>query len=213
LGTLLAVVAYFLKDWLRMAREGLTRGTRTPDGRLFWFLAAASIPGALAGVLLEEHAATVFRSPLMIAAALAGMALVLLAADRLAAGRTAEAGTTLGRSLAVGVSQALAVVPGVSRSGITMAAGLFAGMTREQAARFSFLLSTPMIAGAGLYELRHIPLSAMGTPFIAGIATSAVSGFLVIAALLAWLRRRGFLPFVIYRLALAAAIVALSLAR
>jgi undecaprenyl-diphosphatase len=212
-GTLLAVVAFFWKDWLRLIRNGLTKGLATPDGRLFWFLAAASVPGAAAGVLFEEQAETIFRGPLLIAAMLAAMGVVLFLADRMAARRIASAEPTLGRSLAVGLAQALAIVPGVSRSGITMATGLFAGMTREAAARFSFLLSTPMIAGAAVFKLRHLSRSAVDAPFLIGIIVSAAVGFLVIGGLLKWLARRGFLPFVVYRLLLAATVVLVSILR
>jgi undecaprenyl-diphosphatase len=212
-GTLLAVLAFFWKDWVRLFRHGLGRGLSTPDGRLFWFLAAASVPGALAGALFESQAETAFRRPVLIAVLLAVMGLVLLAADRLAAGRTAIAPPTFFRCLAVGLAQALAILPGVSRSGATMAAGMFAGMSRAESARFSFLLSTPMIFGAAVFKLRDVSPAAVDLPFLTGIFVSAGVGFLVIGGLLKWLARRGFLPFVVYRLALAAAVFAVLILR
>ncbi len=141
------------------------------------------------------------------------MGLILFASDRLAARRATAAPATFGRGLAVGLAQALAIIPGVSRSGATMSAGLLAGMSRPEAARFSFLLSTPMIFGAAVFKLRDMSPSAVNASFLAGISVSAVVGFLAIGGLLKWLTRRGFLPFALYRLALAAAVVLVFLLR
>jgi undecaprenyl-diphosphatase UppP len=213
LGTLIAVIAYFWKDWLRLFQRGFGKGFKTPEGKLFGFLVIASIPGAIVGVLLEKEAETVFRSPLIIATMLMIMGLVLYAGDRFGAKRRSDQTLTLGQSIFIGISQALAVIPGVSRSGITMASGLFTGLTREDAAHFSFLLSTPIIAGAGFMELRHLTGAAVNLPFIVGIATSAVVGFLVIGFLLRWLRKSNFLPFVWYRLLLGIGSITLFLIR
>jgi undecaprenyl-diphosphatase len=211
-GTLLAVVAYFWRDWLTLLAHGM-HGISTPQGRLFWFLAAASVPGGLAGVALEHKAETTFRNPLIIGVMLIVMGLVLYLADRYGAKRVKGEQVTFGQSLAIGISQALAIIPGVSRSGITMATGLSLGLTREGAARFSFLLSTPIILGAGLLKLRHLAPQAIDPPFLVGIGTSAVVGFLVIGLLLRWLKKSGFLPFVWYRLLLGAGVLALFFAR
>lgn len=214
LGTLLAVVAYFWRDWLELISHGL-RGAATPEGRLFWFLVVASVPGALAGVALESAAETVFRNPLLIGAMLIVMGLVLYLADRYAARRRQDETVNLRQSVAIGVSQALAIIPGVSRSGITMATGRFVGLRRESAARFSFLLSTPIIFGAGVLKLRHLLRTpeAINLPFLVGVGTSAVVGFLVIGLLLRWLRKNSLLPFVWYRLVVGAGVIALFLAR
>lgn len=213
LGTLFAVIAYFWSDWLTLLRHGLGKGFRTQEGRMFWYLVIASIPGAIAGVLLEKKAETTFRSPVIIGIMLMIMGLILYAADRYGVKRQKSEAVSLGQSLTIGISQALAVIPGVSRSGITMTSGLFLGLTRESAARFSFLLSTPIIAGAGLLELRHLTVASITIPFIVGVATAAVSGFLVIGLLLKWLRRNSFLPFVVYRLLLGAAVIGIFLIR
>lgn len=210
-GTLLAVAAFFWKDWLRLIRAGFGAGVKTPDGRLFWTLAAASLPGAVAGVLFESQAETTFRSPYVIAGALAGMGLIMLFADRAAGGRASGAPPTFGRGMAIGLAQALAIVPGVSRSGATMTAGLFTGLSREAAARFSFLLSAPLIAGAAVFKLRGIKPASVGGPFLVGIVVSALTGFLVIGGLLRWLQRRGFRPFAVYRILLAATVVLIAL--
>lgn len=213
-GTLLAVVAFFWRDWLTLISHGL-RGTKTREGRLFWSLVVASIPGALAGIALESWAETVFRSPLIIGAMLIIMGLVLHLADRAAARSKQDGHVSFGQSLVIGLSQALAIIPGVSRSGITISTGAFVGLTREDAARFSFLLSTPIIFGAGLLKLRHLvgTPGAINLPFLVGVGTSAVVGFLVIGLLLRWLRRNSFRPFVWYRLLVGAGVIGLFLAR
>ncbi|HEX3047851.1 MAG TPA: undecaprenyl-diphosphatase UppP [Bacillota bacterium] len=211
LGTLIAVIAYFWSDWFTLFRHGLSKGFQTQEGRMFWYLVIASIPGAIAGVLLEKKAETTFRSPVIIGIMLMIMGLILYAADRYGSKRQKSEAVSLGQSLTIGISQALAVIPGVSRSGITMTSGLFLGLTRESAARFSFLLSTPIIAGAGLLELRHLTVASINVPFIVGVATAAVAGFLVIGLLFKWLRRNSFLPFVVYRLLLGAAVIGIFL--
>jgi len=138
-GTLVSVVAYFWRDWLQLVRGGL-KGFKTPEGKLFWFIVAASIPGAGIGFLLEHKAETVFRSPALIAVMLIVMGILLLLADRKGAKVTGLIGIRFATSFCIGISQALAIIPGVSRSGVTMTTGLFAGLTREATARFSFLL-------------------------------------------------------------------------
>jgi undecaprenyl-diphosphatase len=213
IGTLLAVVAYFWRDWLTLIRHGLGKGFQTQEGKIFWYLVIASIPGAVAGMLLEKKAETIFRSPLIIGIMLILMGVILFAADRLGSKRRESKNISFGQSLWIGISQGLAVIPGVSRSGITMSSGLFLGLTREGAARFSFLLSTPIIAGAGLLELKNLAGKMLNLPFMVGIVTSAVVGFLVIGFLLRWLRKSSFLPFVWYRLLLGTGIIILFLFR
>jgi undecaprenyl-diphosphatase len=207
IGTLLAVIAFFWKDWLILIKEGLGQGVKSQDGRMFWFIVLASFPGAIIGALLERHAETTFRNPLIIGVMLFIMGLLLYLADRFGAKRQRSESISLIQSLIIGISQALAIIPGVSRSGITIASGLFLGLTREDAARFSFLLSTPIIAGAGILKLSRLTFADITLPFLVGIATSALVGFLVIGGLLRWLRRKSFLPFVWYRVFLAAGVM------
>jgi undecaprenyl-diphosphatase len=213
IGTLVAVVVFFWKDWITLFKNGLGSGMKNPEGRLFWFLVVASIPGAIIGALLEQQAETTFRSPMIIASMLLIMALILYLADHYGAKRQHGETVSFSQSLFIGISQALAIIPGVSRSGITIASGLFLGFTREDAARFSFLLSTPIIAGAGILKLRHLTTAAITPPFLVGVITSALVGFLVIGILLRWLRRNSFLPFVWYRLLLAAGVITIFLVR
>jgi undecaprenyl-diphosphatase len=207
LGTLGAVLAYFWRDWIRL----LVAAPRphTPDGRLFWLLMLSAIPGGIAGVLFDSLAEQALRSPLLIAGALATMGLVLLAADRFGPRHRHLHAIGITDALLIGIAQAGAIIPGVSRSGITIAVARARGIERASAARFSFLLGTPVIAGAALYKLRHL-LDTPGTlngPFVAGVATAAVVGALSIGALLRYLQRAGLGIFVLYRLLLAALVV------
>jgi len=142
---------------------------------------------------------------------LSGVAVLLFLADRVARHARDFSGFGKGDAALVGLSQALAIVPGVSRSGITMTCALFLGFTREAAARFSFLLSAPIIAGAGLYEtikLIREGSSALDINYLLGFLASIISGYLVIAFLMNYLKRHTFMPFVVYRLILAAIVAA-----
>ncbi|MCZ7570462.1 MAG: undecaprenyl-diphosphate phosphatase [Ardenticatenaceae bacterium] len=203
-GTLAAVVIYFWRDWLRLLRAAPR--PRTPEGRLFWLLLVGSIPGGIAGVLLDDLAEQALRSPLLIAGMLALMGLGLLAADRRGARDHGLLDIGPVDAALIGMAQALAIVPGVSRSGITIAMARVRGVEREAAARFSFLLGSPIIAGAALFKLRHLVATpdAVAGPFLAGVLTAAVAGALSIGLLLRYLREAGFGIFVVYRLLLAA---------
>lgn len=214
IGTLIAVIAYFFKDWLNLIYQGFRHGLKNLEGRLFWFIVIASIPGAIVGALLEQQAETTFRSPLVIGIMLIIMGLILYLADRFGTKQQQNKSISFRQSFTIGISQALAIIPGVSRSGITMSSGLFLGLTREDAARFSFLLSTPIILGAGILKLRHLSAHSINNlPFLIGVLTSAVVGFLVIGLLLRWLRKSSFLPFVWYRLFLGISVITIFLLR
>ena len=222
-GTLVAVLLYFWKTWLEMlgaaAGMGLKNDPRTADNRrLFWYLIIGTVPGAIIGFLFEKKAEAEFRTPLVIASALILVALLMWAAERAGSRRETSLGQVrLADSVWIGVAQALAVVPGVSRSGITISAGLFRGLDRETDARFSFLLSTPIIAGAVLkkgMELRHSGLPPdMRMPLIAGIIVSGLVGYAVIAWFIRYLSRNTFKPFIYYRLALGVFVLGWFLAR
>jgi undecaprenyl-diphosphatase len=214
-GSLVALLVYFRADWLRMAQAVLKPSPYTRlDRRLFVCLVAATIPGGLAGLLLEHAAATVFRQPWRIALLMGGLGILLILAERLARHHRPLTNLNLGDALIIGFSQALAVMPGVSRSGITMTTGLFLGFTREGAARFSFLLATPIIAGAGLYKLlkvlKHPPDQLSLAAGILGFLSAMFFSYLAIDFLLRYLRRHTFYPFAIYRLGLAALILGLT---
>ncbi|MFN8566974.1 MAG: undecaprenyl-diphosphate phosphatase [Kouleothrix sp.] len=211
-GTLVAVVVYFWRDLLTLVLAAPR--PRTPDGRLAWLLLLGAIPGGIAGVLLDDLAEQALRNPLLIAATLSIMGLVLLLADR--RGSTHRGMGDIGPldALVIGAAQALAIVPGISRSGITISVARARGIERAAAARFSFLLGTPLIAGAALFKLPHL-LAMPGTlsgPFLVGVLTAAMVGGLSIAFVLRYLQRAGLEVFVIYRLLLAALVVITVLA-
>jgi undecaprenyl-diphosphatase len=223
-GTLLAVLAYFWRYWVEMAtlavglggggaaapNPGATSHSARSDlrqnPRLLWYLVIATIPAALAGWRFEHAAEEQLRSPIIVGVALIVIGLFMWAGDWLGKRERDLGHVGFLDSFLVGVAQALAVIPGVSRSGVTMTAGLFRRMKRETAARFSFLLSTPIIAGAALkkaLEIRHAGLPHdMRLPFLGGAIISAVVGYLVIAVLIRYLERRTFKVFVVYRVVL-----------
>lgn len=207
LGTLIAVVIFFWKDWLDLAVAGITR-PGSPNGKLFWFLVIATVPGAIIGKVFEQKAETAFRDPALIGVMLIIMGIILYVVDKTGRRNRRMANIGFSRSLAIGLSQAVAIIPGVSRSGITMSTGVLVGLTREDAARFSFLLSTPIILGAGILkakDLLHTPVETV--PFLVGIATSAVVGLVSIKFLLEYLKSKGFGLFVVYRIIFGAALI------
>jgi undecaprenyl-diphosphatase len=212
LGTLVAVLAFFWKDWVVLTLEGL-RGGKSPQGRMFWYLVAATVPGAAFGYLFEDYIATVFRNPMLIGILLIVMGIILYLADKLSPSWKGLYQMGLKESLLIGLSQAFALIPGVSRSGITMTAGRLLGLDRETAARFSFLLSTPIILGAGILNMRNLTPADLTFPFIAGVVVSALVGFSAIKFLLKFLINNNFTIFVVYRFILGAAIILLAFFR
>ncbi|HEV2352288.1 MAG TPA: undecaprenyl-diphosphate phosphatase [Terriglobia bacterium] len=218
-GTLVAVLLYFWKMWLELLASAVGRGnsgaaTMIENRRLFWFLVAGTIPGGIAGYLLERAAEDEFRTPLVIGLAMILVAVLMWLGERITSTKSHLQNVSFIDAMVVGVAQAFAVIPGVSRSGVTMTAGLFRGLNRETTARFSFLLSTPLIAGAVMkkgLEIRHegIPLD-MRMPFIVGVIVSGLVGYLVIGVLIRYLEVRTFKIFVVYRLALGVLVLALG---
>lgn len=212
LGTLVAVVGYFWRDWLRYIAAGLSR-PKSADGRIFWYLVVASVPGAIAGLLLEKQAETVFRTPALVAGMLIVMGIILYLVDVNMSQLKDISHIGLSESLWIGLSQGVAVIPGVSRSGATMTAGRALGLGREAAARFSFLMSAPIIFGAGVVALRHFSLAEVTLPVVVGIVAAAVSGTLAISYLLKFLQRGSFLVFAWYRFIVGFGILALVFLR
>jgi undecaprenyl-diphosphatase len=214
LGTLVAVVIYFWKDWWRLIIKGFS-DVRSVEGRLFWYLVAASVPGAIGGYLLEKKAETVFRSPPLIAIMLILMGLFLYWADRRGAKKIEMDHITFRTSLLIGISQVLAIIPGVSRSGITMTTGLLMGVTRTGAARFSFLLSTPIIFGAAMVKLPGVisNSSVITANFMIGMGVSCIAGLASIGFLLRYIQTKDFLPFVWYRFMLGALVIVMTVVR
>lgn len=214
-GTVLAVMLYFLRTWIELILCGLgmhypraaSVETVQQDRRLFWFFVAGTVPAAVTGLLFEHKIEEHLRKPVPIAVAMIAVGLLMWWVESRARLTRNLEQTNFGDALSVGTAQALALFPGVSRSGITIIGGLWRGMKREAAARFSFLLSTPVIAGAAVKELpklirlRHagaldLPLSTLAI----SIATSALFGYLVIAFFLRYLQIRTLKIFVVYRI-------------
>lgn len=201
IGTLIAVIIYFWKDWIKLIYCGF-KDVKSTEGKLFWYIFFASIPGAIFGKLFESEAETVFRNLALIGTTLIVMGIILYFAEKV--GRKSVKINQLGfrDSFIIGVSQALAIIPGISRSGVTMTTGLFLGLTKESAARFSFLLSTPIVFGAGIFKIKdmmHVPIGNVSI-FIIGIITAMISGLLSIKFLLNYLRDKGFGIFAVYRI-------------
>ncbi len=212
-GTLLALIAAFLEDWLRMARDAMGRdpARRSEALGLFGMIVAATIPGLVAGKLLDE-ASDGLRSVPLQATMLGLFGILLWAADRFTKRAREDRVPGWPTAITVGLAQCLALVPGVSRSGITMTAGRLSGLSRFAAARFSFLLSTPITLAAVVYEgvfkgrelLQHVPVNTL----LLGMVSSAIFSFLAIRLMLAMVRRIGFGVFAVYRVAVALALFA-----
>jgi undecaprenyl-diphosphatase len=214
-GTLVAVLLYFFKDWLTLALCGV--GVKYPANataeevgqhkKLFWYMVIGTIPGGILGALFEHKIEEHFRTPYVIAISLIAVALVMWWADSKSSLKRPIEQSNIGDAVTIGTAQALALCPGVSRSGITITAGLFRGFTREAATRFSFLLSTPLIAGAVVSHLPKLvklhkaggldlPLSTL----LISILVSGVAGYFVIAFFLRYLQTHTLKLFVFYRL-------------
>jgi len=212
-GTLIAVLVYFRVEVLRLLSAWLrSLGTRQPDedARLAWFVLLGTLPAAVLGLLLHELIETNLRSPLVIAVATIGFGVLLGVADWRGRQRRNEHSLYLVDVILIGLAQALALIPGTSRSGITMTAGLALGLTRSAAARFSFLLSIPLIIMAGGYETLNLLQQSTPVDWLAiviGAGVSALSAWLCIHFFLMLIERIGMWPFVIYRLLLGAVLL------
>ena len=211
LGTLLSVIIYFRRDFTMMFTALVKPEMLGEEARsqrlLALYICLGTIPAVMAGYLLKDAAETVFRAPVLIAGTLAGAGLLLLLADKLGKHQRSMKNIRLVDVAVIGLAQAFALMPGVSRSGITMTAGLMMGMNRMSAARFSFLLSAPIILGAGVYNLPAI-IRQGSEPgqqgfYLAGFLAAAVSGYLVIAFLLRFVQSHSFAVFAYYRFVLA----------
>ncbi len=218
-GTLVAVLIYFFRDWMQIIAHGFGMDVGTDlelrrNRALLWLLAVASIPAGVAGLLFEKKADT-WRNPYLIGGMLIGVGILMWMAERQSRGDKSIDKIGWADSLWIGVSQAVALIPGTSRSGITITTGLFRGLDRATAARFSFLLSTPVIAGAVLKKLWDVHKEGgfapdMRMPFAVGTAVSGVLGALVIAVFLRYLRRNSLMAFVYYRIVFGIIVIALA---
>jgi undecaprenyl-diphosphatase len=214
MGTLAGALIYFWRDVARYIgawfRSIGARRVRSAEERIAWFLVIGTIPGVVVGAAAEGFIQERLGQPWLIAVMLAVFGIVLYVVDRRARRTRDLPDLTMKDALLIGMAQAVALQPGVSRSGVTMTVARGVGLDRPAAARFSFLLSLPIIAGAGVFKAvdlfsEGLPPGSAG-PFVWGIVASAVSGFVAIWGLLAYLRRRDFAPFVWYRLVAAAVV-------
>ena len=211
LGTLLALLVYYRREWTAM---GMSMFNDDRDNRrLLMLLVAASIPGAIIGLAFEKQAETVFRSPLVIAIAMAALGVALWVFDRIAPQKRTIHEITYADAILIGLSQAFAIVPGVSRSGATITMARLVRVERQDAANFSFLMATPIIAGAGLVEGRHLIHMGLTSDVFIGFAAAAIFGLLAIVALIRFVRARTYAPFAWYRVVLAAFVIAIFYAR
>ena len=217
-GTLLAILGFFWQDWLKILKGliKLIRDRKITDfyQRLGIMLLIASIPGAIFGILLNKYAETIFRGPILVAIMMALMGGVLYLADHKWRGKKTITDLSYKKSLIIGLAQAVAIIPGVSRSGITITFGLFDGLSRREAAKFSFLMSAPIIGGAAIAKLPSLSgvIIATSTFWIA-MTASIVSSLIAIKFLLGFVRKHSFNLFVYYRLALAAFIIIIVIVR
>ena len=223
LGTLVALLIYFRKDWLRLVPAGLAtirdRSFRgDPDRKLAWLLVAATIPAAVVGFLFNDLFEDTVRQVGLVAVTLIIGGVILWLADHLGARTKGVEDVTFPIAIGIGAAQALALIPGISRSGISISAGRFAGLDREAAARFAFLMATPITAGAGLFEARKLVTGEAGVDvpigaLVVGMVAALLSGLAAIHFMLSYLRTRSLDVFVWYRFGLAAVVIVLLLVR
>jgi len=208
--TLFAVLFYFRKEWFEIIKNGLTK-PKSDDGKILWLLVVATIPAAVAGLLFQKQIENTLRSPFIMAGALIFFALVLFYADK--KGGKGGAVMSWKNMLIIGCAQAVALIPGASRSGVTITAALLLGFGREESAKISFLLSVPVIAGAFVMKARHINPADINAAFVLGFLTALIGGFLVIKFLMKFLQKHNFNIFVVYRIALGIVIILTALTR
>jgi undecaprenyl-diphosphatase len=223
MGTLVALLVYFRADWARLIPAGFAavrdRSFRSdPDRRLAGLLVAATIPAALAGLLFNDLIENQFRQVGLVAITLVIGGVILFVADRVGRRSRAIADITFPVAVGIGAAQAIALIPGISRSGISISAGRLAGLDREAAARFAFLMATPITAGAGLFEVRKLLTGEAGVqvevvPLLVGTVAALLSGLAAIHFMLRYLRTRSLDVFVLYRFVLAVIVLVVWLAR
>jgi Uncharacterized bacitracin resistance protein len=210
-GTAIAVIVFFRKEWVSILSAGFTK-PKTADGKLFWWIVIATIPGGIAGVALDKYMGNF--SPLLTGVLLVVMGIILYACDKYSKNDVSLEKMGVGRSLIVGIAQVLAIVPGVSRSGITMAAGRACRVDRTSIAKFTFLISTPIILGDALFHAKDLSgMNIQVLPFMIAIATAAIVGMLTIRFLLNFLKTKSLLVFALYRFIFGAFVIALYLIR
>lgn len=220
-GTLLAIGIFFFKDWIDLIKGGFKaiKGEKTQEGRMFWYIVLATIPGGIIGFLLDHFAEDLLTKPLIIAIALIVMGICLYLVDKYAKNKTKYEDLTFKQTFIIGLSQSLAFFPGVSRSGITMTTGRLMGVDRESTAKFSFMLSAPIVLAATVFKLGDFVeyftvANVLGIiSFIIGVLVSFAVGIVVIKFLLNYLKKGNFKIFAIYRIIIALAVIGVIIFR
>lgn len=210
-GTLLAIGLYFFKDWLGLIKGGfnyVVKKERTVQGRMFWHIVLATIPGGIIGFLLDHFLSGTLNRPIIIALALIIMGIILYVVDKKAPSKVKYEQMTLKQTFLIGVSQALAFIPGVSRSGVTITTARMMKIERESAARYSFMLSAPIVLAATIFKFKDF---VFDLPFVVGVLTSFIVGLLVIKFLLKFLKKGSFKGFAIYRIIFGLLIIIISI--
>ena len=199
-GTLLAIGIFFFKDWLRLIKGGykqVVKKEKSFEGKMFWYIVIATIPGGAIGFLLDNFAGNMLEKPIIIAIALIVMGIILYIVDKKAKSKVTYENMTLKQTFLIGLSQCLAFIPGVSRSGITMTTARAMGIERESAAKYSFMLSAPIVLAATIFKCKDFVFSI---PFFVGVFASFIVGIFVIKFLLQYLQKGSFKGFAIYRI-------------
>lgn len=222
-GTLLAIGIFFFKDFIKMFAEGfkfkgedgkLSFKNLKQEGKILWYIIVASIPGAIAGVLLDDFIEGVVRNNvLIIATTLTVMGIALYFIDKKCKKETTIEKLTLKQAFLIGVGQMFAIIPGFSRSGTTMTVARAMKLERESAAKFSFLLGAPAMLGAAVFSLKHFEMSMLNFEFFLGIAVSFIVGMIAIKTLMNIVKKSGFVVFAIYRVLLAIVLVVTYIVR
>lgn len=208
-GTLLAIAIFFFKDWIGLIKGGWNRVVhkeKTTEGNMFWYIVLATIPGGIIGFLLDHFLENTLKAPWIIAIALIVMGIILYIADKKAPSKTEYKDMNLKQTFLIGLSQALAFIPGVSRSGVTMTTARIMGIKREAAAKYSFMLSAPIVLGATLFKLKDF---VFDLPFVIGVLSSFIVGIFVIKFLLQYLQKGSFKIFAFYRILLGIVVLGL----
>lgn len=198
-GTLLAIGLFFFKDWIGLIKGGYElaiKKQKTTEGKMFWYIVAATIPGGIIGFVLDKYAEEILTKPLIIAIALMVMGILLYIIDKNSEAKVKYENMNFKQTFLIGISQALAFIPGVSRSGVTMTTARLMKIDRESAAKYSFMLSAPIVLGATLFKLKDF---VFDVPFVLGVISSFIIGVFVIKFLLEYLKKGSFKAFAIYR--------------
>ena len=210
-GTLLAIVLYFYKDWIELIKGGYkyaVKKEKTVQGRMFWYIVLATIPGGIIGFLLDHFLGNTLNQPIIIAVSLIVMGIILYVVDKNSKSNVKYEEMTLKQTFLIGLSQALAFIPGVSRSGVTITTARAMGVKREAAAKYTFLLSTPIVFAATVLKFNEF---VFNLPFIVGVLASFIVGVFVIRFLLKYIQKGSFKIFAIYRVIFGILIIILTI--